>query len=487
MLDSILSGLGTAAVIAIVILLFNFMIFVHELGHFFAARWRGMYVDRFQIWFGKPLWKKTINGVQWGLGWIPAGGFVSLPQMAPMEAIEGEVDLPKDLKPVTPLDKIIVAAAGPISSFLLAAVFAMVVWIVGKPGVEYPVTTVGYIPVDSPAATSGLKPGDKILEIDGNPVSQWTGNMEGVRERIMLGEGTKIQFLVQRPGVEKPIVIESGFKIPETKWWQRSAMRQVGVLPAGSAIVGEVIAGSPAAKAGLKAGDVLTALNGEKLWSPAALALESKEGVPMKLGVKSADGKEFTVDVTPEIPGNWQGKTGARAITGIQWKLGDEVKETTLYPTPWSQIGQSLKWMGDTMKKVFAPNSDISMEHLSGPVGIASYFYQMLLTEDGWKLALWFAVVLNINLAVLNILPLPVVDGGHVVLGTAELILKRPVSGRILEFVQTGFVFLLMGFFVFVSFKDVGDFFKPSDAEEKLPAPLFAGADAMAAPANARS
>ncbi len=132
-MDSILSVLATIAIIFGVVMLFNFMIFIHELGHFFAARWRGLYVDRFQIWFGRPIWKKTVNGVQWGLGWIPAGGFVSLPQMAPMEAIEGRAELPKDLKPVTPLDKIIVAAAGPAASFLLAVLFAVAVWMVGKP------------------------------------------------------------------------------------------------------------------------------------------------------------------------------------------------------------------------------------------------------------------------------------------------------------------------------------------------------------------
>ena len=120
-MDSILSVLATIAIIFGVVMLFNFMIFIHELGHFFAARWRGLYVDRFQIWFGRPIWKKTVNGVQWGLAWIPAGGFVSLPQMAPMEAIEGRAELPKDLKPVTPLDKIIVAAAGPAASFLLVS------------------------------------------------------------------------------------------------------------------------------------------------------------------------------------------------------------------------------------------------------------------------------------------------------------------------------------------------------------------------------
>ena len=106
-MDAILNFLHALGLIAIVIALFNVIIFVHELGHFLAARWRGLRVDRFQIWFGKPIWKKEHNGVQYGLGWIPAGGFVALPQMAPMEAIEGsnrdEDDEP--LPPIKPWDK----------------------------------------------------------------------------------------------------------------------------------------------------------------------------------------------------------------------------------------------------------------------------------------------------------------------------------------------------------------------------------------------
>ena len=198
-MDNVLSVLTTIGIIFGVVMLFNFMIFVHELGHFFAARWRGLYVDRFQIWFGRPIWKKTINGVQWGLGWIPAGGFVSLPQMAPMEAIEGSVELPKDLKPVKPLDKIIVAAAGPVASFLLAVLFAVAVWLVGKPDFEMGVTTVGFVAPDSPAAQAGILPGDKIVKVDGRPVTKWAGNMEGVRELIMLGEKDKVTFTIQRP------------------------------------------------------------------------------------------------------------------------------------------------------------------------------------------------------------------------------------------------------------------------------------------------
>src|SRR5574339_709246 len=111
-----------------VLLLFNLLIFVHELGHFLAARWRGLKVDRFAIWFGKPIWSAKIGGVEYALGWIPAGGYVALPQMASMETIEGKTEeRAEPLPPVSALDKIIVAFAGPLFSFLLALAFAVVV------------------------------------------------------------------------------------------------------------------------------------------------------------------------------------------------------------------------------------------------------------------------------------------------------------------------------------------------------------------------
>ena len=476
-MDSVLSILTTAAIIFGVVMLFNFMIFVHELGHFFAARWRGLYVDRFQIWFGRPIWKKTINGVQWGLGWIPAGGFVSLPQMAPMEAIEGSVELPKDLKPVKPLDKIIVAAAGPVASFLLAVLFAVAVWLVGKPDFEMGVTTVGFVAPDSPAAQAGILPGDKIVKVDGRPVTKWAGNMEGVRELIMLGEKDKVTFTIQRPGTPGELDIACGFRIPETEWWQRSGMRQVGLMQAIPCVVGEVLPNSPAAQAGLKAGDSITAVNGVHVWNPSALDVPLKKGEPLMLDVTGKDGTVRQVTVQGRLPENWHNSQdgsllkGAQPILGVVWDLSAVGRDVTVHPTPWAQIRQSLKWMGDTLAKVVAPVSNVGVEHLSGPVGIANQFYRMFSLDEGWKLALWFSVVLNVNLAILNILPLPVVDGGHVVMNTIELIFRRPLNVKVLEFVQFGFVFLLMGFFLFVTFKDVGEFFgkKPS----KLPDPVF--------------
>src|SRR5881296_1997277 len=141
-----------------VLVLFNLLIFVHELGHFLAARWRGLKIDRFAIWFGKPIWMTKINGVEYALGTIPAGGYVSLPQMATMEIIEGKGESSgQPLPPISALDKSIVAFAGPLFSFLLALAFGVVVWAVGRPmNQDDNSTTVGWVEPDGPAWKAGL-------------------------------------------------------------------------------------------------------------------------------------------------------------------------------------------------------------------------------------------------------------------------------------------------------------------------------------------
>lgn len=476
-MDAILSVLQAAGIILLVIMFFNLMIFVHELGHFLAGRWRGAYIDRFQIWFGKPLWSKTINGVRWGIGWLPLGGFVSLPQLEDMQSVEGKADIPKDLKPLKALDKVIIAAAGPLFSLLLAYVFAVIVWGVGKPVAEMEGTRIGYLTEDSPAAAAGLQPGDRILAIDGQEVNKWAGNMEGVRELVALSEGETIRFTIARPtpdGSEQTMDICSSYKVPETSWWQRSALRQVGILPAQPAIVGDLIPDSPAAAAGLQKGQTIVAVNGTRVYTPYAVMEEAEKGAPLHLTLQAQDGTTTTTSLTPAIPTNWQGKPGAHPIMGFNWESRSAGIEFE-HPTPQAQVSQSLKWMKETLAKVCAPGSNIGMQHLSGPVGIGSYMYQMFQAGDGvgWRLVLWFAVVLNVNLAVLNILPLPVVDGGHVVLGIAEMLRGKPVSGKFLDWIMSGFVLLLLFFFVFVTLKDVGDLVGSNNKPEELPAPVF--------------
>ena len=186
-----------------VLLIFNLLIVVHELGHFLAARWRGLVVEKFAIWFGKPIWSKTINGVEYRLGSIPAGGFVAIPQLAPMEAVEGESQTPREqLPPVKPLDKIIVAAAGPLFSFGLAFAMALIVWVVGKPQSEIDSTTIGFVKEGGPAYQAGLRPGDQILTVDGKPVKHFLSGTDSVKWRIVRSEGQVIPMTVLREGQE---------------------------------------------------------------------------------------------------------------------------------------------------------------------------------------------------------------------------------------------------------------------------------------------
>src|SRR3954466_5153511 len=168
------------AVILEVLLIFNLVIIVHELGHFLAARWRGAAVEEFGVWFGKPIWRKKIGDVWYSLGSIPAGGFVKLPQMAPMETLEGESDTPKDqLTPLGPIDKMIVAVAGPLFSFLLALTLGCVTWIVGTPTSQDANTTrIGTVFPGGPADLAGLQRGDTILAIDGHPVTRFLGQTD---------------------------------------------------------------------------------------------------------------------------------------------------------------------------------------------------------------------------------------------------------------------------------------------------------------------
>lgn len=484
-MDTFLSTLHTVGLILLIILFFNLMIFVHELGHFLAGKWRGAYIDRFQIWFGKPIWSKTIGGVKWGIGWIPAGGFVSLPQLGDMEGIEGEANIPKDLKPLKPLDKVIIAAAGPVFSLLLAYVFACIVWVGGKHVPEVPDSQVGYVMAGSPAEAAGLKAGDTIIAIDNKPVSKWAGNMQGVTDLIALSENETIALTVQRTaedGTSETLTINTAYTQPETKWWQRSSMRKVGIMPAMDFTVGEIQKNSPAERAGLKKGQKITHLNGQRIYSTQAITVASKTGKSMELTVQNEDGSTATVQITPVVPSNWEGHADAYPLLGFAWDFPR--KEPRLeHPTPQQQVNQSLSWMGTSLSAILAPNSSVGVEHLSGPIGIGSSMYSILeLPADrSWRILLWFAVIINVNLAVLNFLPLPVVDGGHVVLGLAEMAKGKPVEGKFLNWIMGGFIILIMVMFIFITFKDIGDHVGKDD-ESSLPMPVFKAEPQTAAP-----
>jgi regulator of sigma E protease len=451
MLFSVLKVIG---ILLEVVLLFNLLIVVHELGHFFAARWRGLKVEKFAIWFGKPLWSKTIGGVEYRLGSIPAGGFVAIPQLAPMEAIEGKTDEKgSDLPPARPLDKIIVAIAGPAASMGLAFVFACVVWFVGRPVSEAETTNqIGYVLEGGPAAKAGLQPGDRILSVNGHPVTRINGMGrmgDSVAWNVAVSSAPVIPIRFERNGKEQVVEVEPVAQ--QRSSWNRKSLRQIQIMPAMTPMVARVAANSPASEAGLRGGDLVVAANGQKLLSQPALAgiLAATKGAPVTLTVKRGE-SEFSVKVTPRIP---EGQKEARI--GIFWDQRGII--TLAHPDPWTQVKSSILTMWETISAVTDRRSEISVQQLSGPVGIMRIYYLLFESPMGWQLALWFSVVLNVNLAIMNMLPLPVLDGGHILLALIEWACGHPIHQKTLEVVQTAFAMLLIGAMLYISFFDIGD------------------------------
>ena len=436
-----------------VLILFNLLIVVHELGHFLAARWRGLFIEKFGIWFGKPIWKKTIKGVQYSLGSLPFGGFVALPQLAPMDIIEGKADVDRARLPkISALDKIIVAIAGPVFSLLLALFFAGIVWAVGHPVSEGDSTTViGYVVPDSPAEKAGLRPGDKILAVDGKPVRRFLGMNDSVSWDVVRSEGKKIAVKFQRGDNVQTVWVEP-FKA-ETRGWRRKSIRQLLVYPAETPIIEKVEANTPAATAGLRRGDIIRGFNETALYNPVAL-LEYISKHPTEELVLHVErgGTRFDTRVKPTLlPTAGEMKTRI----GIQWDTSGIV--SIQHPNPIEQVYNSVTSTLKTIGAVASPKSDVKLQHLSGPVGIGRIYYLLFQSERGWQLALWFSVILNVNLAILNLLPIPVLDGGHIVLALIESVRRKPVNMRVLEVVQTGCAVVIIGYMLYITFFDVQD------------------------------
>src|SRR5438477_4427110 len=344
-------------VIIEVLVIFNLLIVVHELGHFLAARWRGLYIEKFGIWFGEPLWKKTINGVQYSLGSLPFGGFVALPQLAPMDIIEGKADVDRaKLAPISALDKIIVAVAGPFFSLILALFFAGIVLVVGHPVCELDSNTIiGYVLPDSPAQKVGLQPGDKILEVDGKPVRRFLGMNDSVSWDVVRSEGDKIAVKFQRDGKVQTVWVEP-YKA-ETRGWRRKSVRQLLILPAETAIIDKVEPNTPAAAAGLHPHDIVRGFDQTPIYNPVAL-LEYISQHPKDQLVLHVErgGERFDVPVKPTLLPT-EGEMKPRI--GIQWDTTG--KMSIAHPNPIEQHYNSVDSTLKTICAVASPTSDVKL------------------------------------------------------------------------------------------------------------------------------
>jgi len=437
----------TVLSILIVVLLFGLTIFVHELGHFLVARWCGMTVDAFAIGMGPAIWKRKINGVEYKLCAFPIGGYVALPQMGPSEESGKTAEEEgRNLPPAKPIPKILVGLAGVTFNMIFAVFLAYVIfWESKSIAPEYESSAIGYVETNSAPYAAGIRVGDVITAVNGESVSTWeqyvvvTALRKNVTIDLRRGDSEMIQ--VSLPTVK----VMGGRIIP-------------GMYPMNYCIVLNTTEDSPARLAGLEAGDRIVALNGQSLFSRNQMIelIDASRGNPIVLEVDRA-GTRLMLTVVPKY--NEEHK---RAMIGIAFT--DEVKK------PMDQIKSHATLIFRILRALITPSeSRAAAEAIGGPVAIIDIF--MKFASMGFMQALWFACLLNVNLAVMNLLPIPVLDGGHIMFSVWELITRRPAPPKLVAFLWKVSAILLLSLFLLLTYRDFARIFNGSKTSTEKPEP----------------
>ncbi len=437
----LLAGLVIALGVAV---LFGLAIFVHEYGHYRMARWLGLRIEGFSIGFGPRVFSWTDkHGVLWALRWIPLGGFVKLPQMITSEVLEGSQDATNApaAGPISPAAKVAVALAGPAMNVVLAFVLASIVWWVGLP-VALNHTVVGYIKPGSPEEHAGVREGDRIVSVQGKAVSSW----EDIQVEAALALTNVLTLSIERTNRSK-----ASIQVP-TEYQPDLKLKYLRIGPRDHPAIRSVTAGSPAEAAGLREDDQLMSFDGIQVVGQRQLVdlIQARAGQEADLEVKR-DGKMLHVRVTPRL--DPEAKVGRIGVL-----LGPASEPTFVVqrpgPTPWKQVAGTVQRIGQFFKALFHPSqSRIGVENLNGPVRIFGMLAMELKVDLRRALALM--VVLNINLALLNLLPLPVLDGGHILFSIVEAVTFRRIPPRVQEWITLVSGALLLSLMALVFLNDL--------------------------------
>jgi regulator of sigma E protease len=449
-MDFLLSTLSSLWSISLIVLFFGGSIFVHELGHFLAARRRGVKVERFSIGFGPKIvaWRGA-DGVEYRLSWLPLGGYVALPQLADMAELEGgsSIDI-KSLPPVSYATKVIVFVAGAVFNLIFAFLLATVLWQIGRPAPESVTTTkIGYIAatikvadgrdVVSPAVKAGLQVGDVIRKVDGRPVSDWLQFKSAlVLSTNVADSGDRAAVLtIERDGQTRDITVEP-VRAGEDRF------RTIGIAAAYLPVIESVKPGSPAAALGFQAGDRFSGVNGVRLHSFDQLydQFTKLKGQPITLIMLRA-GRDATITLPP------LDEKKPDPFTGLQLTVPYQL----LHDTPWHQFYDTIETTFRTLWSLISPRGDVSASSLSGPIGIGRGFWDAAQSDYPLRFATWFAILVNINLAIFNLLPIPVLDGGHILFATIGKLRGRPIPFNIIATTQSVFVVLLLSMMLYVT------------------------------------
>lgn len=432
--------------LAAFVLVLGVLIVVHEFGHYLVARIAGVKVLRFSVGFGRALWSRRVgrDRTEFSIGAFPIGGYVKM-----LDEREGRVapnELHRSFNRKSVWRRMAIVAAGPMANLLLAVVLFWTLFVSGTDELK-PVLGTPF--VGSPAELAGIKNGEQVLKLAGEPVRTWQEMRWSLLRSAVDQDAVELEVINERNEVA---IRRLDVNAAKADGWQGDALEKLGLTvfrPTIPPVIGSVIPGSPADDAGLRQGDVIVQIADTVVttWTDVVRRVRESPEVSISLLVERND-ETLSVTVTPERTserGAVIGRIGAsvddsgvdldamlvRVSYGPVISLNKAVSET------WDKSVFSLRMIGKMI------TGDISLRNISGPVTIADYAGQS--AKLGLDYYLKFLALVSISLAVLNLLPVPILDGGHLLYYVLEIIRRKPLSDRAMEIgQQVGMALMLM-------------------------------------------
>ena len=432
------------------------LVTVHEYGHYWVARKCGVKVLRFSVGFGKALWTRMDkNGTEFVIAAIPLGGYVKM-----LDEREGNV--PDELKEQafnnkTVWQRMAIVLAGPAANFLLAI---LIYWALFLQGVTGIVPIIGSISLDSIADKAGLKVGHQIVAVDGKKTPTWRKFHEQLLGRM--GESGVISFTVKLPGEPAHYKYHGQLENWMAGDEKLNPLSSIGVVPYAPAVTPRadtIIPGSPAAQAGLISGDLLLSADNLPLteWAAWVAYVRDRPEVTIDIKVKR-ENDVFYTKITPKKivsdAGDVFGQVGI-SVKSVDWpenmhfnvEYGPLGALTEAFSRTWSTSVMIL----DSVKKMLI--GDISIKHLSGPISIGKVAGKS--AEYGLAAYLGFLALLSVSLGIMNLLPIPVLDGGHFLYFVIEAIKGSPLPERIQMLGFRAGIFLVVGLMSLALYNDI--------------------------------